>query len=119
MQNYEQLEVWKKAHLLAIRTYDITRSFPPEEKFGLVSQMRRCSVSIPSNIAEGAGRSSRADFARFLSIALGSASELHYQLRLSRDLGYTVEADHCSLSRDTEVIKRILFGLFARLRTDD
>jgi len=119
VQDYEQLKVWERAHLLAVETYAITRSFPPEERFGLVSQMRRCAVSIPSNIAEGAGRSSRADFGRFLNIALGSASELHYQLRLSRDLRYTGESDHGKLSDETEAIKRMLTSLLARLRSAD
>ena len=76
MNKFEDLKIWQKSMKLAELVYDATRHFPSEEKFNLTSQMRRCSVSIPSNIAEGAGRNSKKEFAHFLSISNGSASEL-------------------------------------------
>lgn len=85
---YRDLEVWKKGMALAKLIYQLTQSFPPEEKFGVVSQMRRAAVSIPSNIAEGHARRSRREFAQFLANAQGSVAELDTQLQLSVDLGY-------------------------------
>jgi four helix bundle protein len=86
MQNFKELKVWQKAHRLTLDVYKVTTRFPKDEMFGLTSQMRRSSASIPTNIAEGCGRDSRAELARFLSIAMGSASELEYQLILAKDL---------------------------------
>lgn len=87
MHNFEKLTIWQKAMDLAVDVYKSTEKFPIEERYGLVSQMRRCSVSIPSNIAEGAGRNSNAQFNQFLSIANGSTSELITQTFLSERLG--------------------------------
>jgi four helix bundle protein len=78
MQDFRQLKVWQKAHRFVLHVYEATQKFPAEERFGLTSQIRRAAVSIPANIAEGAVRSSDADFGRFLHIALGSASEVDY-----------------------------------------
>ncbi len=78
MQNYKDLKVWQKAHALTLIVYKITRCFPKEETFGITSQMRRASVSIPANIAEGCGRMTRPDIANFFQIALGSLHELEY-----------------------------------------
>ncbi|MEX1288402.1 MAG: four helix bundle protein [Acidimicrobiia bacterium] len=88
MHDFTRLDAWSLGHELTLKVYAVTKSFPMEERFGLVSQMRRAAVSIPSNIAEGAGRDSDADFARFVSMAVGSASELLYRIRLASDLGY-------------------------------
>lgn len=88
MQDFRNLQVWSKAHKLTLDIYKLTSRFPKDELFGLRSQMRRCSSSIGSNIAEGCGRLGDAELNRFLLIAMGSASELEYQLLLSRDLGY-------------------------------
>ena len=88
MHNYLELNVWKKARVLVKKVYELTAEFPTDERFGLISQLRRCSVSIPSNIAEGSGRGSNKDFARFLSISMGSAFELETQLWLSLDLEF-------------------------------
>jgi len=76
MRNFRELKVWEKAHLLTLKIYKVTERYPKEELYGLTSQIRRACVSIPTNIAEGCVRSSNADFARFLYIALGSTSEL-------------------------------------------
>ena len=87
MQDYRKLAVWQSSHELTLAVYRVTIRFPKDELFGLTSQMRRSSSSIPTNIAEGCGRATNADFTRFLHISLGSANELEYQLLLCRDLG--------------------------------
>lgn len=86
MHNLKELKIWNKAMELVVDVYKSTSSFPSEEKFGLTSQIRRCSVSIPSNIAEGAGRNSKNEFRHFLSIANGSSYELQTQLLISNQL---------------------------------
>jgi four helix bundle protein len=88
MKDFRQLQVWQRAHTFVLELYRETNSFPREELYGLTSQVRRASVSIPSNIAEGCGRRGDAKFARFCQIAMGSASEAEYQLLLARDLGF-------------------------------
>ena len=85
---HESLEAWKEAMRLVRIIYDLTNAFPREEIFGLIAQMRRAAVSVPSNLAEGAARSSRKEFSQFLSVAKGSLSELETQLLISADLGY-------------------------------
>jgi four helix bundle protein len=88
MHKFKELGIWKKSRLFCSIIYNETASFPQEEKFGLTNQLRRASVSIPSNIAEGSSRSSNKDFARFLEIAIGSAYEVETQLLISADLGF-------------------------------
>ena len=88
MQDFRNLLVWQKAHALTLELYKTTVSFPPNERFGLTSQIRRCSASIPANLAEGCGRHGDGEFHRFVHIAMGSASELEYHLLLTHDLGY-------------------------------
>ena len=85
---FEHLLVWQKAHEFVLNTYKMTLNFPDSEKFGLISQFRRAAVSIPANIAEGYGKRSSADKARFDNIAQGSINECRYYLRLAKDLGY-------------------------------
>jgi len=89
--NFRELEVWKQAMALSKQVYLITKQFPPEEKFGITSQIQRAAVSIASNIAEGAGRGTNKDFVHFLNIALGSAFELETQILLSNELNYIEE----------------------------
>lgn len=84
MRDFKKLNVWQKAHALTVHVYKATYDFPREELYGLTSQIRRASVSIPANIAEGCGRGSEADFCHFLQIAFGSASELEYHLFLPK-----------------------------------
>ncbi len=84
MQDFKKLQVWAKSHDLTLRMYELTSQFPREEIYGLTSQIRRACASIPTNIAEGCGRKSSADFARFLQIAMGSASETEYLILLAR-----------------------------------
>src|SRR5829696_3313331 len=86
MQNYKDLKVWEKAHQFTLGVYETTKLFPKEEIYSLTNQLRRAAPSIPANIAEGCGKNSQAEFARFLNISLGSANEAEYLLILSKDL---------------------------------
>jgi four helix bundle protein len=112
---YEDLKVWEKAHDLTLMVYASTSSFPRSEVYGLTSQMRRSSSSIPANIAEGCGRGSDTELVRFLKISQGSAAELHYQLRLARDLGFLTNETHDRLSQDTLEVQRMLASLMQSL----
>lgn len=116
MRNFRELKVWEKAHNLALEIYRATKQFPTEEKYGLVSQMRRGSASIPSNIAEGCGRSGDPEFARFLQISMGSASELEYQLLLARDLNFLSDEAYQHLHPKVIEVKRMLATFITRLR---
>jgi len=93
IQKFEDLVVWKKSHTLALEVYGLTKDFPSEEKFGLVSQMRRAAVSVPANIAEGFKRRGTKDKINFYNISQGSLSELQYYLILVKDLGFKVNLD--------------------------
>ena len=116
MKNYRELHVWQKAHQLVLDVYAVTRDFLANELYGLVSQMRRCAVSIPSNIAEGCGRNGDAELARFCDIASGSASELDYQLTLARDLNYIHEDVHQRLAGQLSEARRMLTGFLQAVR---
>lgn len=89
MQRFTELKIWQQSHALVLEIYPLTARFPTDERFGLVSQLRRAAASVPSNIAEGSKKASNADYARFLNIAEASLAETEYLLILSRDLGYT------------------------------
>ena len=119
MQDFHELKVWQKSHALTKQVYSATRTFPREELYGLTSQMRRASVSIAANIAEGCGRSTGADFARFLYMALGSASELEYYVLLARDLDVLDPTGHQDLTNQVTEIKRMLTSLARKLTTGD
>jgi four helix bundle protein len=93
VRNYKDLQVWEKAHILTLAVYKDTKCFPVEERFGLTSQFPRSCSSIPANLAEGCGRRSDGETARFVQIAMGSGAELSYHLLLSRDLGLLKTAD--------------------------
>lgn len=111
MHNFKELIVWQNARKLVKDIYHSSRSFPQEEKFGLVSQMRHAAVSIPSNIAEGAGRGSNKDFVRFLDIACGSSFELETQLILCLDLDFLPETEFHDLEVKIQEIQRMIFSL--------
>lgn len=117
--NFKNLDVWKLSKELCKEIYLATNSFPSEEKFGLISQIRRCSVSIPSNIAEGTGRSSNKDFARFIDISLGSCFELETQIILSNDLGFLDNEKSIFLQEKLRKIQKMLQSLHNRLQTPD
>lgn len=115
--NYRQLDVWKRSVTLVGRVYQSTKQFPKDEQFGLVSQMRRCAVSIPSNIAEGHARKSKDDFARFLRIAMGSCAELDTQTVVANNLGYLGEAEARYICDECMVIQKMLHKLISSLGT--
>jgi four helix bundle protein len=88
MRDFKQLKIWERSHKLTLDLYRVTAGFPKVEQYGLTNQIRRACASIPANIAEGCGHQSEAEFARYLQLAMSSASELDYHLILARDLGY-------------------------------
>ncbi len=115
MKDFRELKVWEKAHELTLSIYRATSTFPKDELYGLISQLRRASMSIPTNIAEGCGRGSDADFAHFLQIAMGSACETEYELVLSRDLGYLSQEHYSGLQDSLEEVKRMISALLKTL----
>jgi four helix bundle protein len=111
MFRFEKLEVWQNAVQLADHVYAVTRRFPNDERFGITSQMRRSAVSVSSNIAEGSGRNSDADFARFLEIAYGSLMEVISQAHIARRQGLLPSEEFDELYRESERVARMLSGL--------
>lgn len=115
MNKYKNLEIWQRSVALATDVYDATKSFPKEEKYGITSQIRRCSVSVPSNIAEGAGRGSKKEFKRFLNIAYGSIYELETQLLISKNLGYLENEKHEEFSKEIDQIQKMIYSFSKKL----
>lgn len=111
MNKFKELRVWQEAAELAVDVYKITKHFPSEEKFGLVSQINRTVISISSNIAEGAGRNTKKDFSQFLSIAIGSTFELESQLLISQKLNFISEEDLEKILSQILLIQNMLFKL--------
>jgi len=109
--SYEDLVVWQKGIVLTKEVYAITKMFPEDERYGLVSQMRRSAVSIPSNIAEGQRRATRKDFSQFLRIAYGSTGELRTQFIIAKELGYINMAQSVQVFTHIDEIERMLGGL--------
>jgi four helix bundle protein len=118
VQNFRNLKVWERAHVLTLDVYQQSKSFPREEMYGLTSQMRRASASIGANIAEGSCRRGDTDFARFLQMAAGSASELEYHLILARDPRPLQTPDYQCLSGQAVEVKRMLASLMQKLRAE-
>jgi four helix bundle protein len=116
MKNYRELKVWEKAHALNLCVYGETKRFPSDEKHRLTDQIRRAAISIPSNIAEGCGRNSDPELVRFFTTAKGSASELDYQLMLSRDLGYLQDEAYQTLRESLEEIQKMLAAFIIKVR---
>jgi four helix bundle protein len=116
MRNYEDLEVWQKAHALTVKLYRITEEFPRAEMFGLTSQVRRAAGSIGANLAEGCGRWTDPELARYVQMAMGSASELHNHLRLARDLEFLGEFDFCVSTKELTGVRKMLTALLQTLR---
>lgn len=111
MKSHHDLDVWKNSILLVTEIYKVTESFPKSEQYGLTNQIRRCAVSIPSNIAEGAARASKKEFSHFLSVALGSIAELETQLIISNNLMF-LEKNHLDrLLESIVTIRKMIFGL--------
>jgi four helix bundle protein len=114
---FRELKIWRKAMLIAKLTYERCADFPAEERYGLTSQMRRAAVSIASNIAEGAGRSSNKDFGNFVSIATGSAYELETQFLLATDFGYISVVHLDEVIEHLSELQRMLYGFQKSLQT--
>lgn len=115
MRDFTKLAIWQRSHQLTLSIYKITKDFPKNEQLSLTHQIRRSSFSIPTNIAEGCGRQTNPQFRNFLNIAAGSASELHYQLILSKDLHYITEVVFRDLSTETIEIKKMIYAYMNRL----
>jgi four helix bundle protein len=112
----KEVKVWRKAHEMTVAVYETTRGFPREELYGLTSQLRRSAASVGANIAEGCGRRSDGEMARFLQIARGSASETEYHVLLARDLRYLREEEYRELSCQADELQRMLTALILRFR---
>ena len=117
MQNFKELKVWEKAHQFTLSVYKISMSFPKEETYGLTNQLRRASSSIAANIAEGCGKNSQLDLAKFLNIALGSANEAEYFLILAKDLEYLQPENYQTLSLEINQVKAMLINLITKVRS--
>ncbi len=118
MKDFRELKVWEKSHHLALKIYDITKKFPKEEVYGLTSQMRRSSVSIPTNISEGCGRNRDTELNRFFEIAMGSASELEYLSLLARDLDFIAKEELGEVTNEIIEIKKMLASFIRKLTAD-
>lgn len=116
MHNFKELVIWREAMQLAKQVYEVTASFPLNEKYGLISQMNRCVISIPSNIAEGSGRGSDKEFIHFLSIALGSAFELETQILLAKSFGFAGPNQLSELLPAVQKIQRMINKFRDRLK---
>lgn len=118
VKDFRELKVWQKAHALTLAVYQLTATFPREERYGLSSQLRRAGSSIAANLAEGCGRNGDADLARFCSMAMGSASELEYHLLLGRDLKLIKGNDYEALHQRATELKRMLAALMQKLNAE-
>jgi four helix bundle protein len=116
MRPHEKLEVWNRAVDFVVTLYKVTEAFPKEEKFGLISQIRRAAVSVPANIAEGAARESMKEFVHFLSNAQGSASELSTELLIAHRLGYLEESLYSETVAELDNVGRMILGLSQHLK---
>ena len=118
MKDFRDLKVWQKAHSMCLGVYKVTAHFPADERYGLTSQLKRAAVSISANIAEGCGRGSDADLARFLQMSMGSASEVECLLLISRDLELLANEEYTELDGQVCEVKRMLTAFIQRLRAD-
>lgn len=115
MRDFRELKVWEKAHAVVLEVYSHTREYPKEELYVLTSQIRRAAISVPTNIAEGCGRGSDADFNRFLQISFGSACETEYLLLLSNDLGYIDAPSRDRMTANVQEVKKMLSSLMQKV----
>ncbi|PHR71035.1 MAG: diversity-generating retroelement protein bAvd family protein [Lutibacter sp.] len=116
MHNYKKLEVWQESVILVTEIYLLTDKFPDREKFGLISQINRCAVSIPSNIAEGAGRNSKKEFALFLGYSLASSFELDTQLIISNNLNFISGEQKTRITEKLTIIQKKIYSLIKSLK---
>jgi four helix bundle protein len=115
ISTYRDLIVWQKAVAFVTRICEVTRSYPDDERIGLTAQIRRCSVSIPGNVAEGFGRHATNDFIRFLRIAMGSLCEIQTQLLISKNLNFINDDNHAELDEATRELERMLTSMIRKL----
>jgi four helix bundle protein len=118
MRDWKKITVWELSHQFFLETYKVTATFPKEEVYNLTSQLRRSSLSIPTNIVEGAGRESDAEFVRFLVIAQSSSNEVQYLLFAAKDLNYINNEKYVDLDDKVDKIKRMLFNLCKKIRNN-
>ena len=111
IESFTDLNAWKEGHKLVLEIYRVTKNFPREEMFGLTNQMRRCAVSITSNVAEGFSRNTSKDKAQFYSISLGSVTELQNQLLVARDVGYLEKEEFSKIASQTVIVHKLINGL--------
>jgi len=116
IKSFTDLDAWKEGHQLVLLVYGLTKNFPKEEMFGLTSQMRRCAVSITSNIAEGFSRQSYKEKIQFYSIAQGSVTELQNQLVIAKDVGYISKDEFQKIAKQSVKVHKILNGLIKKSR---
>ena len=116
MRNFQELSIWQRSHQLTLKIYLLTRTFPNDELYGLTSQIRRSSASVPTNIAEGCGRNSDAELKRFLTIASGSISELEYQVLLSKDISYRPLNIYQELTTEIIEIRKMIYAFIQKLK---
>ena len=115
MRDFKKYDIWKLSHQFTLTIYSISTSFPKDETYNLISQIRRSSLSIPTNIAEGCGRNSDKEFNQFLNIALGSATETEYLILLAKDLNYLNEVNYLLLDQQINTIKSKIYTLKNKL----
>ena len=118
MRDFRELKVWEKSHALTVDIYQVTIGFPKVELYGLTSQLRRAAISIPANLAEGCGRDSEAELLRFMRIAMGSASELEYELLLAHELQWLEDQTYQRLQTNLTEIRRMLNTFIQRLKSE-
>ena len=116
MRDFHKLGIWQRSHQLTLDIYKVSKSFPKDELFGLTSQIRRAASSIPTNIAEGCGRASNKDYAHFLQIAIGSASEVEYELLLAHDVEYINDEAFNKLTSETIAIRKMIIKYQSELK---
>lgn len=117
IKSFTDLHAWQEGHKLVIAVYKVTKSFPRDERFGLIEQMCRCVVSITSNIAEGFSRKSKKEKAQFFYMALGSVTELQNQLLVTRDIGYISRNIFLDLAQQTIIVNKLINGLIKSSKT--
>lgn len=116
MRDFHKLIIWQRSHQLTLDVYKASKAFPKDELFALTSQIRRAVSSIPTNIAEGCGRGSNKDFAHFLQIAIGSASEVEYELLLAHDLSYIPDEEYYKLTAETIAVRKMINSYQSELK---
>ena len=118
MRDFHNLLIWKRSHQLTLDIYKLSQSFPKDELFGLTSQIRRAISSVATNIAEGCGRDSNKDFAHFLQISIGSASEVEYELLLAHDLKYINSEEYERLTNEVVAIRKMIIKYQSELKAN-